>query len=109
MKVFDAEAMWKWSSGRHWVWFSLTPTARFARASPPQLFRVWREAALVQQMALKRADFVRAFRSPGDAWILGYFPDTWFFSIQDTHTCTLLYPVFRSRLRIQAFEKNRSA
>ena len=36
-----------------------------------------------------------------DAWILGYFPDTWSFSIQDTHTCTPLYPVFRSRLRIQ--------
>ena len=29
---------------------------------------------------------------PGDAWILGYFTDTWSFSIQDTHTCNNKYP-----------------
>ena len=86
----------QYGSGRRGVfrWFSLTPTARFARASPPQLFRVWREAALVQQMALKRADFVRAFRSrePREHSLCGTFRSA---------ACSILYvSITRVRARV---------
>ena len=48
--------------------------------------------------------------SPSDAWILGYFPDTWSSSIQDTHTCNKLYPVYGYCLRILAsFRRRRRA
>ena len=85
-----------YGSGRRGVfrWFSLTPTARFARASSPQLFRVWREAALVQQMALKRADFVRAFRSrePREHSVCGTFRSA---------ACSILYvSITRVRARV---------
>ena len=92
--LFDAEVIWKWSSGRQSGWFSLTPIARFMRASPPQLFRVWREAALVQQMALKRADFVRAFRSrePREHSLCGTFRSA---------ACSILYvSITRVRARV---------